>query len=71
MPVVTPSNSADESDNNDAPDRDHSPSGSYERGGHGAVPADSPLAGGPAAEDGQKTKDGGEIAHLERRELGS
>ena len=55
----------------DTPDRDRQPSGSYERGGHGAVPAASPLAGGPGAEDGRRLDDGTEIAHLERRELGS
>ncbi len=56
----------------DAPfDRDDQPSGSYERGGHGAVPAASPLAGGAGAEDGRVLDDGTEIAHLERRELGS
>lgn len=48
-----------------------SPSGSYEAGGHGAVPASSPLAGGPGGEDGRQLPDGGEVAHLERRELGS
>ncbi len=48
-----------------------SPSGSYEAGGHGAVPAESPLAGGPGGEDGRVLDDGTEIAHLERRELGS
>ncbi|MDT7855508.1 HD domain-containing protein [Rubrivirga sp. S365] len=47
------------------------PSGSYERGGHGAVAADSPLAGGPGAEDGEVLRDGTTVAHLERRELGS
>ena len=47
------------------------PSGSYERGGHGAVAADSPLAGGAGAEDGQTLDDGTTVAHLERRELGS
>ena len=52
-------------------DRDRQPSGSYERGGHGAVPAASPLAGGPGAEDGRQLDDGAEIARLERRELGS
>ena len=52
-------------------DRDRSPSGSYERGGHGAVPAASPLAGGPGAEDGRQLDDGTEIARLERREMGS
>lgn len=55
----------------DAPvDRDRQPSGSYERGGHGAVPADSPLAGGPGAEDGRTLPDGAEVARLDRRELG-
>ncbi len=48
-----------------------SPSGSYEAGGHGAVPAESPLAGGPGGEDGRVLADGAQIAHLERRELGS
>ncbi len=52
-------------------DRDDRPSGSYERGGHGAVPAASPLAGGPGGEDGRTFRDGTEVAHLERRELGS
>ena len=52
-------------------DRSRQPSGSYERGGHGAVPAASPLAGGPGAEDGRRLGDGAEIAHLERREMGS
>ena len=52
-------------------DRDNRPSGSYERGGHGAVPAASPLAGGPGAEDGRQRPDGSEVARLERRELGS
>ena len=52
-------------------DRDDVPSGSYERGGHGAVPAASPLAGGPGAEDGKTLADGAHVAHLERRELGS
>ena len=52
-------------------DRDGSPSGSYEAGGHGAVPPDSPLAGGPAEEDGKTLDDGTTVAHLERRELGS
>ena len=47
------------------------PSGSYERGGHGAVSADSPLAGGAAAEDGTVLDDGATVARLERRELGS
>ena len=51
--------------------RTESPSGSYEAGGHGAVPAASPLAGGPGAEDGRRLDDGAEVAHLERRELGS
>ena len=48
-----------------------SPSGSYEAGGHGAVPAESPLAGGPGGEDGRVLADGTEVAHLERREMGS
>ena len=52
-------------------DRADSPSGNYEAGGHGAVPAASPLAGGPGGEDGRPLADGAEIAHLERRELGS
>ena len=52
-------------------DRRRQPSGSYERGGHGAVPAASPLAAGPGAEDGRVLDDGAEVAHLERRELGS
>jgi 5'-deoxynucleotidase YfbR-like HD superfamily hydrolase len=52
-------------------DRDNQPSGSYERGGHGAVPAASPEAQGPGAEDGRELDDGAHVAHLERRELGS
>lgn len=52
-------------------DRDDAPSGSYEAGGHGAVPPDSPLADGPAAEDGKELPDGATVARLERRELGS
>ena len=52
-------------------ERDADASGSYEAGGHGAVPAESPLAGGPGGEDGRVLDDGAEIAHLERRELGS
>ena len=52
-------------------ERDDSPSGSYEAGGHGAVPPDSPLAGGPGAEDGKELPDGTTIARLERREEGS
>ena len=52
-------------------DRDRQPSGSYERGGHGAVPAASPEAQGPGAEDGRELEDGAHVAHLERRELGS
>jgi hypothetical protein len=52
-------------------ERDRSPSGNYEAGGHGAVPPDSPLAGGPAEEDGKTLDDGTTIARLERRELGS
>ena len=52
-------------------DRSAEPSGSYEAGGHGAVPPDSPLAGGPAEEDGKTLPDGTTVAHLERRELGS
>ena len=52
-------------------DRDRQPSGSYERGGHGAVPAASPEAQGPGAEDGRELDDGAHVAHLERRELGS
>ncbi|MDT0631509.1 hypothetical protein [Rubrivirga litoralis] len=55
----------------DAPAPATPPSGSYERGGHGAVAADSPLAGGPGAEDGEVLRDGTTVAHLERRELGS
>ena len=70
MPVVTPPDSAEPADD-DGLDRGRSPSGSYERGGHGAVPAASPLAGGPGAEDGEETASGGEVARLERRELGS
>ena len=63
---------APQPDDADEPfDRDRQPSGSYERGGHGAVPADSPLAQGAGAEDGRQNADGSEVAHLERRELGS
>ena len=47
------------------------PSGSYERGGHGAVSAESPLAGGAGAEDGEVLGDGATVARLERRALGS
>lgn len=47
------------------------PSGSYERGGHGAVPAASPEAQGAGAEDGRQLADGATVARLERRELGS
>ena len=47
------------------------PSGSYERGGHGAVASDSPLAGGAGAEDERTLDDGTTVVHLERRELGS
>ena len=56
----------------DASDPDATPpSGSYERGGHGAVAATSPLAGGAGAEDGRALDDGTTVVHLERRELGS
>ena len=53
-------------------DQTASPSGSYERGGHGAVPSASPLAGGAGAEDGAEVGDeGATVARLDRRELGS
>ena len=52
-------------------DQTTSPSGSYARGGHGAVSAESPLAGGAGAEDGEVLGDGATVARLERRALGS
>lgn len=69
--TTDPTPDADAPDSGDAFPRDRQPSGSYERGGHGAVPADSPEAQGPGAEDDRTLADGATVAHLERRELGS